>query len=111
MSCIVLGKFLPTDAHFLSDALEGVSLPGVEIVVLVEDMDRVEQTLGVDRLVGAAMLSHKLVELLRLVVFMELVEFDDLYQLVGVLWIRGVATLLEPSCPSLVVGWVEGEKP
>ena len=110
VSLVVLRQLLPTDAHFFSDALEGISLASVEVVVVVEEVDRVEQALGVDRLVGTTVLSHKLVVSLRLVVLMQLVKFDDLDELVGVLWVGGIAALFQTSRPTLVVAGAEVEE-
>lgn len=69
-----------------------------------------EQALGVDRLVGTTVLSHKLVVSLRLVVLMQLVKFDDLDELVGVLWVGGIAALFQTSRPTLVVAGAEVEE-
>ena len=43
-------QFAPADAHLLAYALEGVAFAGIEIVILVEDVDRVQQSFGVYRL-------------------------------------------------------------
>ena len=56
------------------------------------------------------MLSHKLVVSLRLVVLMQLVKFDDLDELVGVLWVGGIAALFQTSRPTLVVAGAEVEE-
>ena len=40
----------------------------------------------------------------------ELVEFDDLYQLVGILRIGGIAASLQSSCQTLIVGLRELEQ-
>ena len=53
---------------------------------------------------------HEAVVALCLVVIEELVEFDDLYQLVGILRIGGIAAGLQSSRPTLVVGLRELEQ-
>ena len=69
-----------------------------------------EQPLTVDRLVGAAVACHEAVVALCLVVVEELVELDNLYQLVGILRIGGIAAGLQSSRPTLVVGLRELEQ-
>ena len=91
VALVVLGKFFPADAHLLAQCSEGIAFAGIEIVVVVEQMDRVQQSLRIHRLVGTAMVGHELVVALRLVIVEELVEFDNLYQLVGILRIGGIA--------------------
>ena len=103
VSFVVLSQFSPTDTHFLSDALEGFSLSGIQIIVVVEDVDRVQKSLCVDRLICATMFCHEFVVAFCLVIIMELVQFDNLYQFVGILRIGSIATLFQSSCPSFVV--------
>ena len=110
VALVVSSQFSPADAHFLAQCLEGISLAGIEIVVVVEQVDRVEQPLTVDRLVGAAVACHEAVVALCLVVVEELVELDNLYQLVGILRIGGIAAGLQSSRPTLVVGLRELEQ-
>ena len=53
---------------------------------------------------------HKAVDGLRLIVFVELVELDDLYQLVGILRISGIAGSLQTARPALVIGGLQAEQ-
>ena len=73
VALVVSSQLAPADAHLLGDALEGVALSGLQIVVLVEEMDGVEQALGVHGLVGAAVLCHESVVALGSVVLVEAV--------------------------------------
>ena len=103
VALVVASQFAPADAHLLAYALEGIAFAGIEIVILVEDMDRVQQSFGVYRLVGTAVGSHEAVVALGLVILVELVELYDLYQLAGILRIGGVAAGFQSASPSLVV--------
>ena len=47
--------------------------------------------------------SHEAVVVLRLVILVELIEFDQFYQLVSIARIGGIACSLKTSSPSLVV--------
>ena len=58
----------------------------------------------------ATMAGNKLVVALCLVVAIELVELDNLYQFVGITGIGGITGSLESACPSLIVGDREFEK-
>ena len=103
VSFVVLSQLSPTDTLFRSDALEGFSLSGREIIVVIEDVDRVQKSLCVDRLICATMFCHEFVVAFCLVIIMELVQFDNLYQFVGILRIGSIATLFQSSCPSFVI--------
>ena len=46
VALVVASQFAPADAHLLAYTLEGVAFAGIEIVILVEDMDRVQQSFG-----------------------------------------------------------------
>ena len=58
VSFVVLSQFSPTDTHFLSDALEGFSLSGIQIIIVIEDVDRMQKSLCVDRLICATMFCY-----------------------------------------------------
>ena len=103
ISLVVFGKFAPVNLYFLTQCLEGVAFAGYEIVVVIELVVRVQESLCIDSLLASTMLSHKAVESFSLVVVKEFVEFNDLYQLVGVLWIGGVTTLFQSLCPAFIV--------
>ena len=103
VALVVASQFAPADSHLLAYTLEGVAFTGIEIVILVEDMDRVQQTFGVYRLVGTAVGSHEAVVALGLVILVELVELYNLYQLAGILRVGGVAAGFQSASPSLVV--------
>ena len=111
VALVVASQFAPADAHLLAYALEGVAFARIEIVILVEDMDRVQQSFGVYRLVSTAVGSHEAVVTLRLVILVELVELDNLYQLAGILRVGGIAACLQSACPSLVVALREFKEP
>ena len=110
VALVVASQFAPADAHLLAYALEGVAFAGIEIVILVEDVDRVQQAFGVYRLVGTAVGSHEAVVALGLVILVELVELDDLYQLVGILRVGSIAAGFQSACPSLIVALREFEE-
>ena len=55
-------------------------------------------------------LNHEAVGGLRLVVLIELVELDNLDELIGLLRIGGIASSLQASRPSLIIGGLETEQ-
>ena len=108
VTLIILRQFLVTDADLLSQTLEGVALTHDDIVVLVERLDHM-QILTVHRLI-LRVLIHELVIVLRLVILIEFIQLDDLYQFIGILRIRGIASRLQTLRPTFVVGLLQGEQ-
>ena len=92
----------------MEQTLEGVALTHNDIVVLVERLDHM-QILTVHRLI-LRVLIHELIIVLRLVILVEFIQLDDLYQFIGILRIRGIARRLESPRPTFVVGLLQGEQ-
>ena len=95
------------DVDFFSDALEGVSRSGNDVVVLIIKVYGVQQHAVAGLLIGSASLGHEFVIACGLVEGVELIEFDELDELVGIAWVGGISGCLQPACPSFVVGAVE----
>jgi|GEM_PF-944020 len=95
------------DVDFFSDALEGVSRSGNDVVVLIIKVYGVQQHAVAGRLIGSASLGHEFVIACGLVEGVELIELDEFDELVGIAWVGGISGCLQPACPSFVVGAVE----
>ena len=107
VALVVFGYLLAADANLLAYRLEGVALAGLQEVVLVVDMDRMEQRV---LLMMTGIGGHELVVAFGMVVVVELVEFYQAYQLIGVIGIGGIAARLQPASPSLIVGLFQREE-
>ena len=55
-------------------------------------------------------LHHKLIDLFRRVILIELVELYDLYQLRSVLGVGGIAGSLQALGPALIVGHLQAKQ-
>ena len=56
------------------------------------------------------MLYHEAVSALRLVVFIEFVELDNLDELISILRIGGIASSLQSACPTFIICGLEIEE-
>ena len=110
VTLIITGNLLIGNANLLAYHLEGVSLTGIQVVVLIINMYGMKLCFTTHGLVGTRTLGHELVVTLGFVVLVEFIEFDDAYQLGGIAWIGGIAGSLQTVCPSLIVGDGEIER-
>ena len=94
-------------AEFVGKAAEGVALAYLYIIVAIKGVDGMEEIVGG---MVATVTGEELVIGLGMIVAVELIELDNLYQFVGIAGIGGIASCLESACPSLVVGLPEREE-
>ena len=107
VSLVVFGKLAPTDFYFLTQCLESIALAGNQVIVVIELLDRVQYTLCIDGLVGATMCCHKSIISLCFVIIEKFIEFNDLYQFVGILRIGCISALFQTSSPAFVIALVK----
>ena len=107
VALVILGQLTITDIHLVSQRAERVSLAGNDIVVLVVVLDGVQDSIDP---VILGTIGHELVIVLGLVVLIEFVKLDNLYQFAGVLGVRGIARRLQSSGPALVVSLLQVEQ-
>ena len=100
VTLVVLGKFPIGKPDFLGNRLERVAISDNDVEIFIVDSDDVlvlhghrGMVLGIGR-----------------IVLVELIEFDELNQLLGVLRIRRIATFLQTVGPTFVVGPAELEQ-
>ena len=107
VALVISCKFTPADFYFLTQCLEGVTFSGYQVIVVIELLDRVQYTLCIDGLVGATMCCHKSIISLCFVIIEKFIEFNDLYQFVGILWIGCISALFQTSSPAFVIALVK----
>lgn len=106
-------QFVGTHTDFLCQTLEGVAATGYKIEVLVVRTQLVNDAVDIESLptLGGGALRTCLF-LLRLVVegvargivvLVELVEFYDFDELVGITWVGGISCLLQSMSPATIV--------
>ena len=66
-----------------------------------------QYALCIDGLVGAAMGCHKSIISLCFVIIEKFIEFNDLYQFVGILWICRIPALFQTFSPAFVIALVK----
>ena len=110
VALVISCKFTPADFYFLTQCLEGVTFSGYQVIVVIEFLNRVQYALRIDGLVGAAMRCHKSIISLGFVIIEKFIEFNDLYQFVGILGICRISALFQTSSPAFVIALVKFEQ-
>ena len=108
VALVVFGNLTITDAYLVANSLEGIAATSNNIIVLVEDADDVER--GTVDLMILRALGHETVVALGIVILIELIELDNLYQFVGILRIGSIACRLQSLGPAFIVGDLETEQ-
>ena len=102
VSLVVSGYLTIADAYFLTYSLKSVTTTSYKIVVLVEDTNDM-QTSTINLLILGA-LRHKLIVALGIIVLVELVKLDYLYQFIGILRIGSITCGFQTSRPPFIIG-------
>lgn len=91
VSLVDAGQLSVRYAELFAYALEGISGPGFQIIVLIIYMYRVQRSATYGRLVVAVVLAHEVVVALGAVVSVELIQLYDVYKLLGISRVGGIS--------------------
>ena len=87
-SLVILGYLLIGDAYLLADTSESVTTTGIQVIVFVVDLDRMQQL--TTRHMVFRVSHNKLVVARRCIILIELIQLNQLNQLVGITGICGI---------------------
>src|SRR3712207_389241 len=94
VTLIIFGYLLIGYTDFLTYRLKRITRSYPYRIVLIIDRNRVQCLPLGCRLIDCRMMGHELVVTRSLVIQIEPIELNNLYQSVGITWIRGITTSL-----------------
>ena len=94
VSLVDAGQLSVRYAELFAYALEGISGPGFQIIVLIIYMYRVQRSATYGWPVVAVVLAHEVVVALGAVVSVELIQLYDVYKLLGISRVGGISCAL-----------------